>query len=380
MGEISNTTSITMSIIFDARSIDSKKPTGVGIFSSTLLTHLQKSEIAQDLIVFSNTSHKKILTLPPDITHIHTRIPNKILNGAITLTARPHLDTYIGNRHTLPNPLTFFAPNLQFIALKKETRLVLTVHDLSFYHIPEWYSPKMRLWHTLVNPQKLIERADTLIAVSHTTKEDLINTFHVPENRIKVVYPGIKREDPNPSILQNIPKRFILCISSIEPRKNIELLFEAFANLKKNPRHHDVALVLAGPIGYHGKKILQHAKKLGSSFHYLGYVPSGIKARLLAQCAVFVYPSRFEGFGFPPLEAMAAGTPVVASMIPSLQEVLGGNALLANPYRSDEFTSGFDALLTDDTLQAHFRAAGRAHVQKFSWETTAHEITAILKG
>ncbi len=345
--------------LFDARALQGSQPTGVGHYTKHIAKALQQTDIAQKLS-FLTTGIKKETT---------ARIPNKAINLGILLADSPTLEQL---SHTKPKAI--FIPNLNFVATQPDTPYILTIHDLSFHHHKEWYSKKVRMWHTALDPKKLICEASHVIAVSNATKNDCIKTFGITENKISTIYPGIKKQTPStePALVK---KPYILSIGAIEPRKNLEVLFRAFKNLKK--KHTNLQLVIVGPLGFRGKEII---KKIShDDVIYLGYVTHKTKQNLLTHAKVFAYPSLFEGFGFPALEAMMMKTPVVASWTTSLKEILGSHTLLTNPYNHDELALAINSLLTDTILRNKLAESAHNHAQTFTWSRCANQTAQILK-
>ncbi|MBI4280612.1 glycosyltransferase family 4 protein [Candidatus Uhrbacteria bacterium] len=272
-------------------------------------------------------------------------------------------------------------PNLNFAALSADLPLVLTVHDLSFEHYPSFFTAKERLWHHLVDPRTLVRRAAHLIAVSCHTKDDLISHYGIPNERVSVIYPGVADhffQKPSFSEIQEVrdqyqlPSYFILSLASPgSPRKNIQTLIEAFLHLRKNPNFSHLHLALAG------KK--PPSLPLPPNIHFLGYVPAAHRSILYRLATVFVYPSFYEGFGLPPLEAMACGTPVVASHTASLGEVIGNAGLLINPYHINDLIGALEQILTDETLAKASSERGRERAAAFRWDRAARETLELFK-
>ncbi len=365
-----------MNIIFDARAQQHRTMTGVGLYVRQLALSLLSTDIGPRLRFFESgrTVHTGIF--PPEQTTSIT-MHNKLLNSAIMISRRPTL----AQLSQLPLNTPLFIPNINFVAIKKHTSYVITVHDLSFLHHKEWFSPTVRLWHNAVRAQDLIQHAEKIICVSRATAEDVQRTLNVPATRIEVIYPGVMEatrvvSHKNPLYGQ----RYVAYVGAIEQRKNLETLFQAFDMLKSQSRYSDVHLVIAGPYGFQGQKILR--KMFDASWkndaHYVGYVTYEQKQNLIQHANVFVYPSFFEGFGFPPLEAMQLGVPVIASWSTSLKETLENNALLFNPHRPDELADALEGILDDSSLAQYFITKGLARAQEFTWGKTAQKTARVL--
>ena len=229
----------------------------------------------------------------------------------------------------------------------------------------------------MINARKFCQDADQIVAVSKNTKNDIINIFNIPEEKILAIHPGISgsmRPETDQAKLAkvkekyNLPNKFILYLGTIEPRKNIQGLMQAFEILKtKSDLPHK--LVIAGAKGYRSEEILKTNEKI----QYIDYVIAEDKPALYTLADLFVYPSFYEGFGFPPLEALSCGTPVVASHAGSLGEILGKAALLVNPHNANEIAEAMINILQDEAAAKIFTEQANEVLRKYSWERTARE-------
>ena len=264
-------------------------------------------------------------------------------------------------------------------------RLVVTVHDLGFKHHPEFFPPLVRLrLKTLISSGA--RRAERIIAVSNTTKQDLVDTFGIPEEKIVVVYEGVS---PNYRPIADDEERrrvlarygiegdYVLYVGRLHVRKNLVRLLQAFARIRRGGASH--RLVLVGRKLFDADPLLRAIVDLGLTDEVLlpGHIPLADLAHVYSGATVFVYPSLFEGFGLPPLEAMACGTPVITSNVSSLPEVVGDAALLADPRSVDELANAMERLLADVGLRRRCREKGLARVAAFTWERTARETLAV---
>ena len=256
---------------------------------------------------------------------------------------------------------------------------VVTVHDLSFLLYPEAFRPGNRLYLTHITAQSC-RRARRVIAVSQATASDLTQLLGVPQTKIDVVYngvDGIYRPLPAAQVdayrrQAGWPERFVLIVGTLEPRKNHLILLEAYDRYRRSVRH-PLPLLIGGGKGWDYDKIFERVKTLGLEpyVHFLGYVPLTALPWLYNAASLFVYPSRYEGFGLPLAEAMACGTPAITSSSSSLPEVAGDAALLVGPDDSAALAQAMAAVLKDQDRQKAMRAAGLAHVAKFHWAGTA---------
>lgn len=270
-------------------------------------------------------------------------------------------------------------------------RLIVTVHDLIFRRYPEDYNPGWLAITKALLPQ-VLARATAIIADSQTTKADIERYYGVDEAKIRVIYPGIdegyRHSTPGHAEAGRIREalglggeRYILCLGPWVQRKNLGVVVESLAPLLK--RVPDVRLVITGsrPRGMKGQSVDALVSHLPAAarerVHTAGYLPTEELRGLLVGAAVLAYPSRFEGFGLPPVEAMAAGVPVVVAKTPVSLEVTGGAALIADPDAPQEWAGAFERILTDPAKAAQLKAAGRKRSALFSWERCARETVGL---
>jgi alpha-1,3-rhamnosyl/mannosyltransferase len=254
----------------------------------------------------------------------------------------------------------------------RHARLTATVHDLTGFLMPELH-PNANLVAESSFAQ-LARRADGLIAVSESTRLDAIRVLGIAPEKITTIHSGIADAffDPPGEAIDKVRLRyglarpFVLFVGTIEPRKNLDLLLDAFESLPLVLRDH-YQLVIAGPIGWNSHRT---AKRL-DMVRYLGYIPEPDLAPLTAAAEAFVYPSLYEGFGFPVAQAMAAGVPVITSNVSSLPEVAGNAALLVDPRSQSELHNALARLLTSPELRISLAAAGRERARAFRWEECA---------
>lgn len=314
------------------------------------------------------------------IPAIVRRIPNKILNATLTALNLPLFEKLYGNFDVL------WLPDIRPFALAKEAKLAVTVHDLSTIMHPQFYSFKRRLWHRVSNYKKALHRADIIFAVSEYTKSDIVNLFNIDAGKIKVIYPGIDHSRFNTNLDQRLihktkqkyglPNKYILSISTVEPRKNIEGIISAFEHIK-DPGVH---LVIAGRLGWLYDDVLlkvrNSAKK--DKIKLLGYIEEREKPHLIAGAEMVCYPSFYEGFGFVPIEAMACGVPVITSARTSMPEVCANAALLVEPYQAADLISAMEILLNDRLFRDNLIAKGLQRAKLYNWNSSAVSIKESL--
>ena len=264
---------------------------------------------------------------------------------------------------------------------------VITVYDLTFELFPQWHIKETLIWGERI--YRLVCEADRIIAISENTKKDLIKLYKILPEKIKVIhlaadeiYRPINDSNALASSLQkyDLPNKFILFVGTLEPRKNLNRLIQAYRMLKeRGGLEHK--LVIVGRKGWLYEEIFKIVKNLGLSREiiFTGYVPEEVLVLLYNISDLFVYPSLYEGFGLPPLEAMSCGTPVITSNISSLPEVVGDAAILVNPYNVEEIAEAIERVLSDEKLQQRLRRKGLERAKFFSWEKTAKETIKVYE-
>ncbi|MBI3361411.1 MAG: glycosyltransferase family 4 protein [Chloroflexi bacterium] len=283
-----------------------------------------------------------------------------------------------GERIDLLHSLAFVSPLIQTCPT------VVTVYDLSFVNRPQNFRAFNRAYLRGLTGLSC-RRARRVIAISHSTKRDLIAGYGLPEDRVTVVYPGAEpefRRLPKKSVetfraAQGLPEDFVLYLGTLEPRKNVDVLVRAFASVK--PR--GVKLVLAGAPGWHVEEISRAIEEAGVSDDVIlpGYVSAEEKPLWYNAAQIFVYPSEYEGFGLPVLEALACGRPVITTNASSLPEVAGDAAWLVPPRNTQALAGALNDLLAEPARQTDLAARGPAQAGKFSWPAAAERTAAVYR-
>jgi glycosyltransferase involved in cell wall biosynthesis len=286
----------------------------------------------------------------------------------------------------LPPDILFVPAHV--LPLINPPRSVVTIHDLGFLYHPEAHTRAQRLHHRLFT-RLSAKRATHIITVSEAVKHDLQHFYGIPAAKIEVTYHGVhERFKPvtQSSMLEAAQKRYgikqpyFLSVGTIQPRKNIARLIEAFAAAHATIDHH-INLVLVGKRGWQTEKIERRAAELGiaESVHFAGYVSDQDLPAILSGALAFVFPSLHEGFGMPVLEAQACGTPVLASNVSALPEVVGDSGVLVDPYNVAAIANGLVRLASDPNLRDQLREQGLKHAASWTWERTAHQTLTVLE-
>jgi glycosyltransferase involved in cell wall biosynthesis len=260
----------------------------------------------------------------------------------------------------------------------------VTIHDLSFIQFPHLFRPANRLYLTVMT-RLSAQRARRFIAVSDHTASESVHLLGIPRARIDVVYHGVDSSfKPLPKATveafrqrMGLPQRFVLCVGTLEPRKNHIRLAEAFARL----RYDDAKLVLVGGRGWLYEELFAKVEALDMSddIVFAGYVTYEDLPLWYNAATTFAYPSLYEGFGMPVLEAQACGTPVMTSTASSLPEAAGDGALMVDANDVNAIAAGLDRILADEPLRDDLRARGLAHASQFTWAQTARETARVYR-
>jgi len=369
-----------MRIAVDIRCLQEKSHSGIQEYVENLLPALLEIDKKNEYLLFSSglkpaseiSFVRRLLKNFPNVSLFHLKLPNKIFNQAAFLLREPKIDKI------LKEPDIFFAPNINFLPLGKNVRVAVTFHDLSFERYPEFFSFKGRLWHKMTRPRAIARRANKIIAVSRSTAADLQDLYGIGRDKIRVVYSAPAENKNSNETRHRLPPNSILYLGTLEPRKNIIGLIKAFNLLRGKT---SARLVIAGHKGWNYKRIFREYEKspFRKDIFFIGPVKPQERFSLIAQAAVFAFPSFFEGFGFPPLEAMACGVPVVSSNTSSLPEACADAALMVEPSKSREIARALEALLKNQKLRQELIKRGFRQAKKFSWQRTARETLEVLR-
>lgn len=273
-----------------------------------------------------------------------------------------------------------------------EGKIINTVHDLTFEFYPETMDHK-NLKRLKTDIGYSLERADKIVTISECSKKDIIEVLHVEPEKLEIIYPGVDFEYFNRRFSEEevklvkekygLPEQYILYMGTLEPRKNIPSIIEAFYKLKKggDEKIQDVKLVLAGKKGWLYEEIFNKVKELGleDEVIFTDYIAEEDKPILYQLASLFIFPSLYEGFGIPVLEAMASSVPVITSKSSSLPEVAGDAALLVNPRDTISMAEGMHCILTKEDYSKTLIQKGHIQARRFNWEDSAHKLYELYK-
>ncbi len=372
-----------MTVGIDASRAFLKRRTGIEEYSYQVIRHLRSVIPEGDHVVlyvrrkfairnsrFVMLSQEIDFDLPP--------------NWEVRAIWAPRFWTQVG----LSIEMLFRAPDVLFVPAHivpviSPKRTIVTVHGLEYEMFPEAYS----LWERLYMRFSIrfsVRAASRVIAVSENTKQDLMKLYRVPEEKISVIYEGKPSHDVRvTSHVRNteygIPNtKYFLFIGRLEERKNISRIIEAFGILKETYKIPH-ALVLAGKPGFGYGRIKNEIRETRYGIREMGYVSDEEKRSLLAMADVFLFPTIYEGFGLPVIEAQAAGIPVVTSNTSSLPEIAGDGAVFVDPLSAESIAAGIWSLVSDDGKRSAIIQKGLGNARRFSWQACAEEVAVLLR-
>ena len=376
-----------MRIGIDASCILPRK-TGIGQFTMNLLREMLglSNENGSEFIIFLNSYRHSTPPLPmiegARVKVKKFRIPGPLLVRAWRHLHFPPIEMFTGFVDLFHSTTGYLPPQIR-------GQRIATVYDLYFMRHPE-HCEALGGRHFLKTMPRLLPRMDHIIAPSNATKHDLMELLKIPEEKITVIYGGVDQQRfhlvTDHSLLETmrqeycLPRHYILSVSTLEPRKNIEGLLIAYRQLKEI-LYNPPKLVLAGGKGWHGEAIRAAIRRhrLGQDVLLTGYIPDEHLPLLYNAALIFIYPSLWEGFGMPVLEAMACGAPCLVSNIPALKEIAEDAAMTIDPYNYYEMAERMKDLITSHQLREQLQQKGLVQVQKFSWRLTAQKTLRVYE-
>jgi glycosyltransferase involved in cell wall biosynthesis len=361
---------------FEATALELDRTSGVSQYAGQLLSALVERGEEWRYVLLSSRAIRA--SIPGGVAiQAAGRVPNRSLWLQLSL---PRIVSRLRPR------LCHFTNSIAPLSLS--CPYVVTVHDMSLFLFPR-LQPRRSLWLVRSILPAVARKAAAVITVSRSAKADIVSTLGLPPAKVHVVHLAA---DANYRVMTGRPEldravrkygldsSFILSVGTIEPRKNLCRLVSAFASLRRRGRREK--LVLVGQLGWHYRPLLRLIENGGlkDSVRMLGYVPAADLPAIYNAASVLAYPSLYEGFGLPIVEAMACGTPVLAGDRSSMAEVSDGAALLIDPMSEDAIEQGLFRLLSDESLRLGMRAAGHVRAAQFSWARAAAETSAIYQG
>ncbi len=352
---------------------------GAGNYIVNLIQALPKADFGNEYVIFTKPSHASLFEGHGRPQIVQARLASRVLRviweqSALPLLARRHHLSVLHSPHyTLP--------------LFASCKTIVTFHDMTFFLYPQLHRLYKKIFfRTAIRLSA--RRANAIIADSESTRQDILKILQVDPRKVTAIPLGVSPEFKparSETAIEEIRRRFhlpdhiLLYVGVLEPRKNLATLIRAYAQLVQ--RGVDHFLVIVGRKGWMYKDLFRAIENLGLTGRiiFTGYVPEEDLPFLYNAADLFVYPSLYEGFGLPVLEAMACGVPVITSNVSSMPEIVGNAGLLQNPHNTDEWADAMQRVLTDRTLRDTLAHKGLERSKLFSWERTARETLAVYE-
>ena len=356
---------------FDATSLLGQR-TGIGHVSAAIVERLSADpDLELRTFAVSWRGRRELADAVPAGVHASPRpFPARLARKTWPRIGRPRAEFWTGPVEVV------HAPN--FVAPPTRAPLLLTIHDLTFHRFPQMCTPDVLTFDAHI--RRSLDAGALVHATTDFVKSEVQDVYGLPDDRVIRIYTGplpIHQGDPGAGRRLARAERYLVSLGTIEPRKNLPRLVAAFDAIAGD--RPDLALVIAGPDGW-GQH--EYDAAVGAARHRdrvvrLGYITYDQRADLLAGATALAYPSIYEGFGFPPLEAMGVGIPVVASDSSALPESLGDAALLPDPLEIDSIAEALARVVDDEALRTTLVARGRRRATRYSWDETATELAAV---
>ena len=361
-----------MRIALDARKINDF---GIGTYIRNLIKHLPIVDPDTQYFPLCYPRDEALVrSLNPDCTPVRVNSPNYSLREHVAIPAtlrRLRVQLFHTPHYVLP--------------MLTPCPSVVTVHDVIHLLFPQYLPSRFAVHYARFMIRRALEKAELVLTVSDSSKRDLLTFFEVPPEKIVVIPNGLDSsmtEDLPAQELARVKERFqifgrtALFVGNIKPHKNVERLIGAFAKVREHEEFNDLTLIIVGDdiSKYPSLRRTVERHQVRGHVRFFGYVPEPTLVALYQIADVFVFPSLYEGFGLPPLEAMANGTPVVTSNISSLPEVVGEAALTVDPYNTDKISAAIRQILTDRDLRSRLITDGYERAKQFSWQGSVNQV------
>jgi glycosyltransferase involved in cell wall biosynthesis len=361
-------------IAIDARKL---RDYGIGTYIRNLLRHLARLDTETEYVILSRPEDCPFIG---ELGENFRAVPERSSGYSI----REQIAVPLHLRRERPD--LFHAPHYVLPPLTP-CRSVVTIHDCIHLRFPQYLPSRLGYAYARSSMWAAAHRSARVLTVSEASKRDILRYFRVPESKITVIYNAIDErfsEEPPADEVMRVQERyqlydpFILYAGNIKPHKNLERLIEAFDIIRHGELREVKLLIIGDEISkYATLRRTVHRYKLHKHVRFFGFVPDATLAILYRLARVFVFPSLYEGFGLPPLEAMASGTPVITSNVSSLPEVVGDAAMLIDPYESDAIAGAIRRVMVDDRLRDDMRERGLARAREFSWARSIRRVKDI---
>lgn len=361
-----------MRIAIDVRKVNDF---GIGTYVRNLIRHLPKIDDHNEYLLLTYVEDESLVgSLSPGTELVTVATPNYSISEHFVIPAKLRkirADLFHSPHYVLP----WFTP----------CPSIVTIHDVIHLLFPQYLPSRFAGAYARRMIRRALDKAELVLTVSNSSKRDLLTFFEVPPEKILVIPNGIDAsitDGLSVDDLARVKERFqlfgrtILFVGNIKPHKNVERLIAAFAKLQHEPDFSDLTLIVVGDeiSKYPSLRRTVERHQVRAKVRFFGFVPELTLVALYKTADVFVFPSLYEGFGLPPLEAMANGTPVVTSNISSLPEVVGGAALTVDPYNIDEIALAIRRILSDRDLRTRLITDGYERAKQFSWEKSVAQV------
>lgn len=365
-----------MNILVDARCI-SDGVGGIPQYTNAIISALARCYHSHRFLLFFNgykkQTNKDVHTFPANCIPVQSSMPNKLMNAAMRGIKLPTLDE-ITCKITGIRPDVVFMPNINFAAASKGIPIVLTVHDLSFYHYPNSFSWRSRLWHRSIGIGTLIRKATRLIAVSEHTRDEIIERFSIDGRRVVTIPHGNDSSQCHSSPIVRkqigISGEYMIAPGMGMGRKNLHTLLDAWLVARKEDhRIAKMQLIITGINA--GSMAIEGVSCVGTT-------PLHTYQELIANASALIYPSRYEGFGFPLIEAFEAGVPVIASACSSISEIGNDAYYPFDPYDYGSLAYAMKCVCDKATARC-FIQAGQQYAHARSWDRAAEQTYEVIK-
>ena len=353
------------------------KKTGVGWYIYNIVKELSKSD-KNDYIADFMGRHDVKSQIDYDIKIKQNKLLTCTMYNFLTKKMNISHNLILGTKSDIYHFFNFTIPK------NVKGKIINTIYDTVFISAPETMGNRKEIEEYKYGAQK----SDLIITISKSAKNDIIKNLGVSENKIEIVYPGIDLERYSKKYEKEdlekirkkykLPLEYILYLGTIEPRKNIERTIKAFIKYKKEVKD-DLKFVIVGGKGWKYDNIMKLIESMGTDIILTGYIDEEDKIPIYKLAQIFAFPSLYEGFGMPVLEAMAAGVPVITSNVSSLPEVAGEAAILVDPLNEDEIFEAYKKILSDKKLQLEMIEKGLEQAKKFEWKESAKVLEQIYE-
>ena len=365
-----------MRIAIDARKL---RDYGIGTYIRNLLRHLSRLDHSTEYVLLCREEDCDIAAaLGDNFRSVREQSPAYSVREQLRIPLdlrRERADLFHAPHYVLPP----FTP----------CRSVVTIHDCIHLRFPQYLRSRIGYAYARASLWAATHQSDRILTVSEASKRDILRYFSIPDQKIQVIPNALDERFNQPPAAEEVARvkeryqlndPFVLYAGNIKPHKNLERLIEAF-NMFRGPGLEHVKLLIIGDeiSKYATLRRAVHRLKLHKHVRFFGFVPHQTLAVLYRLAAVFVFPSLYEGFGLPPLEAMASGAPVITSNVSSLPEVVGDAAILIDPYDPEAIADAMRRVLTDETLRQQLKERGLVRARHFSWDRSVRRVHEIYQ-